>query len=96
MYLLTRNKDDFDSGVYATKDDEGTTMIQLFVDKDDALMYNEQLTAVGYDLEVSEAPDDSVDKMCEALGYAYSIAEPGDLVVPRMETLQAVIGSMFE
>ena len=47
MYLLTRNKDDFDSGVYATKDDEGTTMIQLFVDKDDALMYNEQLTAVG-------------------------------------------------
>lgn len=96
MYLLTREEDDFESGVYATKDEDGTTIIQLFVNKDDAVTYNDHLSAVGYELSVSETPDATVDKICEALGYAYSIAEPGDVIIPRLETLQATIGSLFE
>ena len=96
MYLLTREEDNFESGVYATKDDDGITIIQLFVNKDDAVTYNDHLAAVGYDLAVSETPDETVDKICEALGYAYTIAEPGDVIVPRLETLQDTIGSMFQ
>ena len=87
MYYLTRQENDVSNGVYATKDDDGTTVIQFFVDKDDAITYNELLTAVGYELHVTETPDESVDKLCDLLGYAYTIAEPGEVVVPRTETL---------
>jgi hypothetical protein len=95
MFYLTRIENDMESGVYATKDDDGTTVVQFFVDKDDAVTYNDQLTAVGYNLSISEAPDEHVDKMCEVLGHAYTVAEPGDIVIPRMETLQDVLGSFF-
>ena len=95
MYFLTKKSNDVGSGVYATKDDDGTTVVQFFVDKDDAITYNEHLGAVGYELEISEAPDDKVDNMCEVLGYAYTIAESGDIIVPRLETLQDVIGEFF-
>ena len=87
MYLLTRKQDDIESGTYATVDTEGQTIVQFFVDKDDALTYNELLTAVGYDLHVTKTPDDRVDQLCDLLGYAYTVAEPGDVVVPRTETL---------
>lgn len=96
MYYLTKTKDSIEHGIYATKDDDGITCVQLFVNKDDAVTYNTQLTAVGYNLEISEAPDEHVDKMCEALGYAYTIVEPGDIVIPRLETLQDVMGSFFQ
>jgi hypothetical protein len=87
MFILTKDQGDIESGAYATMDNDGVTIVQFFVDKDDALTYNEQLKAVGYDLHVTETPDDSVDKLCDLLGYAYTIAEPGEIVVPRTETL---------
>ena len=96
MYFLTKTVDSIEQGVYATRDEDGTTIVQFFVDKDDATTYNEHLTAVGYDLVISEAPDETVDKLCEALGHAYTIAEPGDIVIPRLETLQHVIGEFFQ
>lgn len=95
MFFLTKTKDSLERGVYATKDDDGTTVVQFFECKDDAVTYNELLSAVGYELEVSETPDETVDKLCEALGHAYTIAEEGDIVVPRLETLQDSIGSFF-
>ena len=85
--MLTQNKDDIESGTYATIDTDGSAIIQFFVDKDDAICYNTQLSAVGYDLSITETPDDHIDKLCDLLGYAYSIAQPGELVVPRSETL---------
>ena len=96
MYFLSKETNNIEGGIYATKDDDGTTMVQFFVDKDDAVMYNEQLQAVGYELKVSETPDETVDKLCEALGYAYSIVEPGDIVVPRLEILQDMLGNFFK
>ena len=96
MYFLSKETNNIEGGIYATKDDDGTTMVQFFVDKDDAVMYNEQLQAVGYELKVSETPDETVDKLCEALGYAYSIVEPGDIVVPRLEILQDMLGQFFK
>ena len=72
---------------YATHDADGVTIIQFFVDKDDAIRYNIQLEAVGYQLSVTETPDESVDKLCDLLGYAYTVVEPGEIIVPRTETL---------
>ena len=87
MYILTRKEGSIESGAYATMDTDGVTMVQFFVDKDDAVTYNTLLSAVGYELEVTETPDESIDKLCEMLGYAYTVAEPGDVIVPRAETL---------
>lgn len=89
MYLLTKQKDNIESGAYATVDDEGTTIVQFFVDKDDAITYNTLLEAIGEELHITETKDDNVDKMCDVLGYAYSVVEPGEVVFPRIETLQS-------
>ena len=67
-------------------------MVQFFVDKDDAISYNTLLGAVGYELQVTETPDDAVDKLCDMLGHAYSIVEPGEVIVPRAETLVDALG----
>ena len=91
MFMLTKEKNSIESGAYATKDNDGVTIVQFFVDKDDAMTYNEQLKACDYELEVTEVPDEAVDKLCDALGYAYSVAEPGDLLLPRMEILETIL-----
>lgn len=87
MFLLTKKEDDIESGAYATIDSDGVTMIQFFVDKDDAISYNVQLSAIGYELCITETPDDSVDKLCDLLGFPYTVAQPGDIIVPRTETI---------
>lgn len=87
MYLLTKEEDDIQSGAFATVDDDGHTVIQFFVDKDDAITYNTFLEALGEDLHITETETDSVDKLCCALGFAYTVVEPGEMVIPRMETL---------
>lgn len=88
MYLLTVEEGNLESGAYASVDTDGTTIVQFFVDKDDAIVYNTQLGALGYELFVTELDSDNVDKMCDLLGYAYSIVEPGEIVVPRLETMK--------
>lgn len=94
MFMLTRQKDDIESGTYATKDCDGITVVQFFVDKDDAVCYNEQLRAVDYELEITEVPDEAIDKLCDALGYAYTVVEPGELIIPRLENLEKVIADL--
>ena len=89
MYLLTKQKGDIDSGAYATLDNDGTTIVQFFVDKDDAITYNTLLEAIGEDLHITETKDDNIDKLCDVMGFAYSIVEPGEVVYPRVETLQS-------
>ena len=88
MYLLTREEDDIDSGAYASIDDDRVPIVQFFVDKDDAIMYNVHLEALGHDLHVTETTNDVVDKICGIHGHAYTIVQPGELVIPRFETLQ--------
>jgi hypothetical protein len=45
------------------------------------------LEALGQDLHITETDNDTADKLCSVLGYAYSIVEPGEIVIPRIETL---------
>ena len=87
MYILTRKEDDIESGTYATVDTDGQTIVQFFVNKDDAITYNTMLEALGQDLHITETDNDTADKLCCVLGYAYSIVEPGEIVIPRIETL---------
>ena len=51
MFCLTR-EGTVDSGAYASIDDDGHPIVQFFVDKDDATMYNVHLEALGQDLAV--------------------------------------------
>ena len=92
MYILTKKEGSIESGTYATLDTDGITMVQFFVDKDDAISYNTLLGAVGYELQITETPDDTIDKLCDLLGHAYSVVEPGQVVVPRAETLVDTLG----
>jgi len=94
MFILTQEEGEIESGTYATKDTDGTTVVQFFVDKDDAMCYNEQLRAVDYILTITEVPDEAVEKLSEALGYAYTVVEPGELIFPRMEILEHFITNL--
>ena len=93
MFILTKQEGSIESGAYATIDMDGITMVQFFVDKDDAISYNTLLGAVGFELQVTETPDESIDKLCDMLGHAYSVVEPGQVVVPRAETLVDTLSS---
>ena len=91
MYLLTRREGEIDSGVYASLDEDGTSVVQFFVDKDDAIMYNTMLEALDQNICVTEIEDDVLDKFCSVLGYAYSVVDEGEFVIPKLETLEHVI-----
>ena len=88
MYLLTKKEGSIESGAFATVDNEGTTIVQFFVDRDDAVSYNIQLEAIGQELFITETKDDNVDRLCDVMGYAYSVVEPGEVIFPRIETIQ--------
>ena len=88
MYLLTKQEGSIESGAFATVDNEGTTIVQFFVDRDDAVSYNIQLEAIGQELFITETKDDNVDRLCDVMGYAYSVVEPGEVIFPRIETIQ--------
>ena len=91
MYLLTKKEGKIDSGVYASVDDDGTPIVQFFINKEDAMMYNTQLEALDQEICVTEIDDDMMEKFCNAMGHAYSVVDEGDFVIPKLETLEHVI-----
>ncbi len=88
MYLLTKNDGDIESGAFASVDDDGTPIVQFFVNKDDAITYNTMLEAIDQDIGITEIDSEMLDKFCGVLGHAYSVADEGEIVIPRIETLQ--------
>ena len=91
MYLLTRREGEVDSGVYASVDEDGTPIVQFFVEKDAAVMYNTMLEALDQNICVTEIEDDMLEKFCSVLGHAYSVVDEGEFVIPKLETLEHVI-----
>ncbi len=87
MFILTREKNSIESGAFASVDEQGDPIVQFFVEKDDAVTYNTFLEAIGQDLHVTETDHESVDRLCSVLGYAYTVVNPGEIVIPREETL---------
>ena len=96
MYLLTKEKDKIESGTFASIDDDGNPIVQFFVNKDDAVTYATMLEAIGQEICVTEIEAEMLDKFCGALGHAYSIADEGEIVIPRIETLQHALVDFFD
>ena len=88
MFILTKKPESIESGAFASCDDDGTTIVQFFIERDDAVTYNTHLEALGETLYVTETGMEDADKMCALLGFAYTVVEPGEIVIPKLETLQ--------
>ena len=91
MYLLTKEEGNLESGAYASMDEDGTPIVQFFVNKDDAITYNTMLEAIDQEIAVTEIDPDMLEKFCGALDFAYTVVDEGELVIPKIETLQHVI-----
>ena len=87
MFLLTKTQGDLESGAYASVDDDGTPIVQFFVNKDDAIMYNTLLEAIDQEIHVTEIDSEMVDKFCGVMGHAYTIVDEGEFVIPKLETI---------
>lgn len=87
MYLLTKNGK-IESGAYATRDHNGNIVVQFFESEDDAVTYNTHLEALDQELVVTECPAEHIGRLCDIMGYAHSVVESGQVVVPRMETIE--------
>ena len=85
MFVLTDNKS---GGVYAVRDiradDAVERVVQLFVDKDDAVRYYILLKADEYprDLSVTEVDEDTVKENCRQYGYRFTIIDADKFVIP--------------
>ena len=87
MYILTKREGDLESGAYASVDDEGTPIVQFFVNKDDAITYNTMLEALDQEIAVTEIDGDYLEKFCSVIGHAYTIVDEGEIVIPKLETM---------
>ena len=74
-------------------DDDGTPIVQFFESRDDATTYATMLEAIGQDICITEIDSEMLDKFCGALGHAYTVAGEGEMVIPRVETLQHALVS---
>ena len=83
MFILL---DKSTGGVYAVTGADGNKVVQIFVDKDDAVRYYGMLEAVYYKrpLEVTEVEEDIVIDNCSAHNYHYTFINPEDLVIPPL------------
>ena len=72
-------------GVYAVRDDDHTErVVQIFLDRDDAVRYYGMLKAEDYPrkLSVMEIPEDQVKENCNQFGYHYTVIQPDHIVFP--------------
>ena len=87
MYLLTKNPDSLESGAYASLDEDNNVIVQFFVKEDDAVTFATMLEAIGEDLHITEIGEEIFEKFCQASGHAYTVADEGEIVIPKIETL---------
>ena len=82
MFVLLDKKT---GGVYAVRDDDHTErVVQIFLDKDDAVRYYQMLKADNYPrrLSVQEIEEEQVKENCTMHGYAFSFISPDYFVIP--------------
>tara|TARA_B100000287_G_scaffold53186_1_gene46868 strand:+ start:7145 stop:7423 length:279 start_codon:yes stop_codon:yes gene_type:complete len=85
MFILTDKKT---NGVYAVRDDSSVErVVQIFLDKDDAVRYYDLLKAIDYPrtLEVTEVEEDQVKENCKMHGYAFTLISPDEFVIPPQQ-----------
>ena len=82
MFVLTDQKT---GGVYAVRDDNTVDrVVQIFVDKDDAVRYYSMLREADYPrkLNVRFMEEDEVKTSCKNYAYKFSIITTDDIVIP--------------
>ena len=84
MFVLTDCKT---GGVYAVRDDKTIErVVQIFVDKDDAVRYAGLLEADDFpDMSVVEVDDQEIIQACVKHGHDYYVVTPDDIVIPPRE-----------
>ena len=85
LYIITLQ--DQPSGIYSVFTDDGSRIIPLFEQQDDAMRYLLQLEEVDDtpDLEVVEAENDLIIAACRTQGQRFSIITSDDFIVPPSE-----------
>ena len=82
MYLLTLKNRKTD-GAYAVSDEQGSRVLFLFEEEDDATRYGLMLENNGNkQMEVVEVDDDLAIKTCRMYNYKYAVITPDDFVIP--------------
>lgn len=82
MFILTL-KDRKDEGAYAVETSDGSKVLQMFVDQDDALRYIGLLEADGFpEMQLIEIDEEEAVNACESFGYNYCVITPEDFVIP--------------
>ena len=82
MYILTvAGKEN--EGAYSVKDSEGSQILYLFEEEDDATRYAMMLEQEDYpEMNVIEVEDEVMIKTCEVHDYNYTVITSDDIVVP--------------
>ena len=82
VYILTI-KDKANDGAYAVEKKDGTRILQIFEDQDDAERYVMMLEANGCpNMSVYEIEEKQAIAACENYGYNYTIVSSDDFVIP--------------
>tara|TARA_B100001996_G_C18650023_1_gene589031 strand:+ start:1372 stop:1647 length:276 start_codon:yes stop_codon:yes gene_type:complete len=85
MFILTiKNKEN--DGAYAVERKDGTRILQLFEEEDDAKRYVDLLEADGCpNMSVYEIEAEQAIAACENFGYNYTIVSSDDFVIPMSD-----------
>jgi len=82
MFVLAL-KDREDEGLYAVEEPDGTKILYLFEEEDDADRFAGLLEADDFpEIIVIEVEDKTTVDICEIHNYTYTIIKKDDLVIP--------------
>ena len=82
MFILTVAGKEND-GAYSVTDDEGSQILYLFEEEDDAVRYALLLENSDYpEMHVLEVEEEVMVRTCEVHNYNYTIITSDDIVIP--------------
>ena len=82
MFILTVAGKEND-GAYSVTDDEGSQILYLFEEEDDAVRYAMMLENSDYpEMHVLEVEDEVMVRTCEVHNYNYTVITSNDIVIP--------------
>ena len=82
MYILTILGKETE-GAYSVANKDGTDILYIFEEEDDASRYAMMLEESGSpEMHVIEVDDDAIVEACVMHNYSYTIITPNDIVIP--------------
>jgi len=82
MYIITILGKETE-GAYSVANKDGTDILYIFEEEDDASRYAMMLEESGSpEMHVIEVDDDAIVEACVMHNYSYTIITPNDIVIP--------------